>query len=73
MVKEKAIELTTCPDFIASKGWLDKFKIRYNLDIAKEATATCLNPGSKPSKHKTEDLVSESDEKSESTPQLVRP
>ena len=36
MIKEKAIELTTCQDFIASKGWLDKFKIRYRLDIAKE-------------------------------------
>ena len=29
MVKDKAIKLTTCPDFIASKGWLDKFKIRF--------------------------------------------
>ena len=36
-IKEKAIALTTCRDFIASKGWLDKFKIRYNLDISKEA------------------------------------
>ena len=33
MVKNKAIELTSCPDFIASKGWLDKFKIRHNLEL----------------------------------------
>ena len=36
MIKQKAIELTKCKDFIASKGWLDKFKVRYNLDIVKE-------------------------------------
>ncbi len=36
LIKEKAIDLKTCMDFIASKGWLDKFKIRYNLDISKE-------------------------------------
>ena len=35
-IKEKAISLTNCSDFIASKGWLDKFKIRYNLEISKE-------------------------------------
>jgi len=38
MIKEKAIQLTTCPDFIASKGWLDKFKIRFDLEISKEST-----------------------------------
>ena len=36
MIKNKAIELSKCSDFIASKGWLDKFKVRYNLDIVKE-------------------------------------
>jgi hypothetical protein len=43
MVKNKAIELSKCRDFIASKGWLDKFKVRYNLDIVKEGnkTGTC--------------------------------
>lgn len=39
MIKEKAIKLTTCKDFIASKGWLDKFKIRYRLDISKESAS----------------------------------
>ena len=36
MVKDKAIQLSKCGDFIASKGWLDKFKVRYGLEIAKE-------------------------------------
>ena len=38
MIKDRAILLSTCKDFIASKGWLDKFKIRYRLEIAKEST-----------------------------------
>ena len=38
MIKEKAIKLTHCEDFIASKGWLDKFKVRFNLDITKESS-----------------------------------
>ena len=38
MIKEKAIELTNCNDFIASKGWLDKFKVRFNLEISKESS-----------------------------------
>ena len=38
MVKDKAMELTNCNDFIASKGWLDKFKVRYNLEISKECS-----------------------------------
>lgn len=33
MIKRKAKELTNHSDFIASKGWLDKFKQRYNLKI----------------------------------------
>lgn len=37
MIKDKALELRSSPDFIASKGWLDKFKIRYRLEISKEA------------------------------------
>ena len=35
MVKEKAKQLSKCKDFIASKGWLDKFKVRYGLEIEK--------------------------------------
>lgn len=37
MIKDKALELRSSPDFIASKGWLDKFKIRYRLEISKES------------------------------------
>ena len=37
MIKSKAKDLSKCDDFIASKGWLDKFKVRYNLDIVKES------------------------------------
>jgi hypothetical protein len=40
MIKDRAIKLKTCSDFIASKGWLDKFKIRYRLDISKESFAS---------------------------------
>lgn len=43
-VKNKAIELTKCGDFIASKGWLDKFKVRYNLDIVKEGNKSGSYP-----------------------------
>jgi hypothetical protein len=35
-VKEMAIKMSSCGDFIASKGWLDKFKVRYRLEISKE-------------------------------------
>ena len=38
MIKIKARELTRCKDFVASKGWLDKFKVRYNLQIYKESS-----------------------------------
>ena len=37
-VKDMAIKMSTCGDFIASKGWLDKFKVRYRLDIQKESS-----------------------------------
>mmetsp|Transcript_5301 Transcript_5301/g.5076 ORF Transcript_5301/g.5076 Transcript_5301/m.5076 type:complete len:575 (-) Transcript_5301:123-1847(-) len=36
MIKNMAITISHCDDFIASKGWLDKFKVRYNLEISKE-------------------------------------
>ena len=40
-----AIKMSTCGDFIASKGWLDKFKVRYRLDIHKEQTTGLSNCG----------------------------
>lgn len=42
MIKDKAIALTNCSDFIASKGWLDKFKVRFNLEISKESNKDTL-------------------------------
>ena len=38
MIKEQAINLSNKDDFIASKGWLDKFKVRYKLEISKESS-----------------------------------
>ena len=35
MIKQKALELSNCEEFMASKGWFDKFKIRYFLKIDK--------------------------------------
>lgn len=39
LIKQKALELTKCKDFIASKGWLEKFRKQHNLDIIRETTA----------------------------------
>ena len=39
LIKTKALELTKCKDFIASKGWLEKFRKQHNLDIIRETTA----------------------------------
>jgi|LauGreDrversion4_2_1035121.scaffolds.fasta_scaffold824573_2 hypothetical protein len=33
MIKSKAIEFTNSTDFLASKGWLEKFKKKYKIDI----------------------------------------
>jgi len=37
MVKDQARSFSEYKDFIASKGWLDKFKIRFNLMIFKDS------------------------------------
>ena len=42
LVKQKALEFTKCKDFIASKGWLEKFRKQHNLDIIRETTAKRL-------------------------------
>ena len=34
--KSKAIELSSVPEFLASKGWLDKFKKRYKIKLYKD-------------------------------------
>lgn len=36
IIKRKALEYRSCKDFIASKGWLEKFKKKYKLDITRE-------------------------------------
>jgi hypothetical protein len=48
MIKDKAIALTNCNDFIASKGWLDKFKVRFNLEISKESSKDTIKKRSYP-------------------------
>ena len=35
MIKAKALELTKLKDFNASKGWLEKIKKKYNLQISR--------------------------------------
>lgn len=36
LIKQKALEFTQIKDFYASKGWLEKYKKKYKLYIAKE-------------------------------------
>ena len=36
MIKKKALEITKFKDFIASKGWLEKFKRKYKLELSRE-------------------------------------
>jgi len=36
-IKSKALDLSTCEDFIASKGWLEKFKKKYKLEIIRDS------------------------------------
>jgi hypothetical protein len=35
MIKNKALELTSLNDFRASKGWFEKIKKKYNLQISR--------------------------------------
>jgi hypothetical protein len=35
MIKQKALESTRFKDFIASKGWLEKFKRKYKLELTR--------------------------------------
>jgi hypothetical protein len=43
MIKNKALELTKLPDFIASKGWLEKVKKKYNLQICRSISTKNKN------------------------------
>ena len=33
MIKQKALSITKFKDFIASKGWLEKFKRKFKLEL----------------------------------------
>lgn len=35
MIKQKALEITKFRDFIASKGWLEKFRKKYKLQLSR--------------------------------------
>ena len=38
LIKNKALEFSLFKDFSASKGWLEKFKKKYNLEICRESS-----------------------------------
>lgn len=42
LIKEKALEFTKCRDFIASKGWLEKFRKQYKIHLTRESSARKL-------------------------------
>ena len=36
MIKKKVLEITKFKDFIASKGWLEKFKRKFKLELVEK-------------------------------------
>jgi hypothetical protein len=42
MIKQKALEFTKFKDFIASKGWLEKFKRKYKLELTRASMCNKL-------------------------------
>ena len=49
MIKQKALDITKFKDFIASKGWLEKFKRKFNLELSRENKDSCSTVNSTPS------------------------
>lgn len=43
MIKQKALAITKFEDFIASKGWLEKFKRKFKLELSRENKNDNLN------------------------------
>lgn len=43
MIKQKALAITKFGDFIASKGWLEKFKRKFKLELSRENKNDNLN------------------------------
>jgi hypothetical protein len=43
MIKTKALKLAKCKDFIASKGWLEKFKKKFKIFVCTEREYAKLN------------------------------
>lgn len=43
MIKIKALKLAKCKDFIASKGWLEKFKKKFKIFVCTEREYMKLN------------------------------
>ena len=38
LIKKKALDFSLCKEFSASKGWLEKFKKKYKLEISRESS-----------------------------------
>ena len=36
MIKQKALDMTKLENFIASKGWLEKYKKKFKLELSRE-------------------------------------
>lgn len=56
MIKHKALSITKFADFIASKGWLEKFKKKFNLTLNRESqidNVKCLPNVSSPNTDST--------------------
>jgi hypothetical protein len=46
-IQEKALQISETPDFMASKGWVDKICVRLNFEVTK---VKCKTINSKPKK-----------------------
>jgi hypothetical protein len=42
MIKQMALDITKHRDFLASKGWMEKFKLKYNLKLSRSKTKLVL-------------------------------